>query len=103
MLFSDWASASLRRRRRDLRPMRRETRVAELVDGGVEQRQVDVEPVAVDEQHALADRVASPVMWKKRNGALFRLVKSTTSRPPWQAATGGRHHGNGYQQVSRSA
>jgi len=47
--------------------------------------------------------MASPVMWKKRNGAFFRLVKSTTSRPPWQAATGGTRHGEEYQQVGRSA
>src|SRR5262249_23760819 len=26
--------------------------------------------------------VASPVMWKKRDGAFFRLMKCTTSRPP---------------------
>jgi hypothetical protein len=42
--------------------------------------------------------VASPFMWKKKNGAFFRLVKCTTSRPPWQAATGGTRHGEGYQQ-----
>ena len=82
--------------------MRRETRVAELVDGGVEQRQVDVEPVAVDEQHALADRVASPVMWKKRNGAFFRLVKLTTNVPPARAAIGGTRHGQEYQEAGWS-
>jgi hypothetical protein len=33
----------------------------------------------------------------KRNGAFFRLVKCTTCRPPWQAATGGTRHGQEYQ------
>jgi hypothetical protein len=47
--------------------------------------------------------VASPVMWKKRSGAFFRLVKCTTSRPPWQAATGDTRHGEEYQQAGRSA
>jgi hypothetical protein len=47
--------------------------------------------------------VASLVMWRKRDGAFFRLVKCTTSRPPWQAATGGTRHGKGYQQVSPRA
>src|SRR5262245_20438376 len=42
-------------------------------------------------------RVVSPVMWKKRSGAFFRLVKCTTSRQPWQAAPGGTRHGQGYQ------
>jgi hypothetical protein len=37
------------------------------------------------------------------DGAFFRLVKCTTSRPPWQAATGGARHGQGYQQVGRRA
>jgi hypothetical protein len=41
--------------------------------------------------------VASRVMWKRGNGAFFRLVKCTTSRPPWQAATGGTRHGQEYQ------
>jgi hypothetical protein len=36
-------------------------------------------------------------------GAFFRLVKCTTSRPPWQAATGGARHGQGYRQVGRRA
>ena len=44
-----------------------------------------------------SDAVVSPVMWKKRSGAFFRLVKCTTSRPPWQAAPGGTRHGQGYQ------
>jgi Protein of unknown function (DUF429) len=47
--------------------------------------------------------VASPFMWKKKNGAFFRLVKCTTSRPPWQAATGGTRREKAYQQVGRSA
>jgi len=51
----------------------------------------------------LAARVASPFMWKKENGAFFRLVKCTTSRPPWQAATGGTRREKAYQQVGRSA
>jgi uncharacterized protein with GYD domain len=33
------------------------------------------------------------VLVGKRNGAFFRLVKCTTSRPPSQAATGGTRHG----------
>ena len=41
--------------------------------------------------------MVSRVVWKKRNGAFFRLVKCTTSRPPWQAATGGTRHGHEYQ------
>ena len=44
-----------------------------------------------------------PVLVEKSKGAFFRLVKSTTSRPPWQAATGGTRHGEEYQQVGRSA
>jgi hypothetical protein len=47
--------------------------------------------------------VAFPFMWKKKNGAFFRLVKCTTSRPPWQAATGGTRREKAYQQVGRSA
>jgi hypothetical protein len=47
--------------------------------------------------------VASPFMWKKKNGAFFRLVKCTTSRPPWQAATGGTRREKAYQQIGRSA
>ena len=47
--------------------------------------------------------VASPVMWKKRSGAFFRLVKYTTSRPPWQAATGGTRHGQTYQEAASGA
>src|SRR5256885_2055850 len=43
-----------------------------------------------------------PVLVEKSKGAFFRLVKST-SRPPWQAATGGTRHGEEYQQVGRSA
>jgi len=39
----------------------------------------------------------------KGNGAFFRLVKCTTSQPPWQAATGGTRHGERYQQCGRSA
>jgi len=50
-----------------------------------------------------ASLVASPFMWKKKNGAFFRLVKCTTSRPPWQAATGGTRREKAYQQVGRSA
>ena len=49
------------------------------------------------------DEVASPFMWKKKNGAFFRLVKCTTSRPPWQAATGGMRREKAYQQIGRSA
>jgi hypothetical protein len=45
----------------------------------------------------LDGQVASRVMWKRGNGAFFRLVKCTTSRPPWQAATGGTRHGQEYQ------
>ena len=45
------------------------------------------------------EKVASPVMWKKRNGAFFRLVKCTTNWPPGKAATGGTRHGEGYQQL----
>jgi Nucleotide modification associated domain 2 len=40
--------------------------------------------------------VASRVMWKI-NGAFFRLMKCTTSRPSWQAATGGMRHGQEHQ------
>src|SRR2546428_3879389 len=40
-------------------------------------------------------------MWKKRNGAFFRWVKSTTNAPPARAATGGTRHGQGYQQAGR--
>jgi Transposase, Mutator family len=40
-------------------------------------------------------------VWK-RNGAFFRLVKCTTSRPPWQAATGATRHAEAYQQVDRT-
>lgn len=47
--------------------------------------------------------VASRVVWKKRNGAFFRLVKCTTSRPPCQAATGGTRHGERYQEAGRYA
>ena len=39
----------------------------------------------------------------KSNGAFFRLMKCTTSRPPWQAATGGTRHGQEYQGSSASA
>jgi len=44
-----------------------------------------------------------PVLVEKRTGAFFRLVKCTTSRPPWQAATGGTRHGEGYQGSCGSA
>ena len=44
-----------------------------------------------------------PVVWKKGSGAFFRLVKCTTSRPPWQAATGGTRHGQTYQEACSSA
>ena len=47
--------------------------------------------------HAFANAVASRVMWKKRNGAFFWLMKCMTSRPPGRAATGGTRHGQGYQ------
>ena len=40
---------------------------------------------------------------KERNGAFFRLVKCTTNRPPWQAATGGTRHGQRYQEAGRYA
>jgi hypothetical protein len=40
---------------------------------------------------------------EKRNGAFFRLVKCTTNRPPWQAATGGMRHGPQYQEGVRPA
>jgi len=39
----------------------------------------------------------------KSNGAFFRLVKCTTSRPPRQAATGGTRHGQEYQGSCASA
>src|SRR5437667_7675324 len=44
-----------------------------------------------------------PCSCGKRNGAFFRLVKCTTSRPPWQAATGGTRHGEAYQGSRASA
>src|SRR5713101_7288765 len=44
-----------------------------------------------------------PSSVEKRSGAFFRLVKCTTSRPPWQAATGGTRHGEAYQQVRWNA
>ena len=44
--------------------------------------------------HSIArGRVA--VLVEKRNGAFFRVVKCTTSRPPWPGATGGTRHGEG--------
>jgi hypothetical protein len=48
-------------------------------------------------------QVASPVMWKKRSGAFFRLVQCTVNRPPWQAATGGTRHGQEYLGSCASA
>ena len=48
-------------------------------------------------------RVASPVMWKKRSAAFFRLVQCTVNRPPWQAATGGTRHGQEYLGSCASA
>jgi len=44
-----------------------------------------------------------PSRVEKRNGAFFRLVKCTTNRPPWQAATGGMRHGQRYQEAGRHA
>ena len=44
-----------------------------------------------------------PALVEKRNGAFFRLVKCTTSRPSWQAATGGTRHGQTYQEASSGA
>ena len=57
----------------------------------------------VPENPRTSGAAASPVMWKKRSGAFFRLVKCTTSRPPWQAATGGTRHGEEYQGSWASA
>jgi hypothetical protein len=50
-----------------------------------------------EQQTLHEETVASRVMWKRGNGAFFRLVKCTTSRPPWQAATGGTRHGQEYE------
>ena len=47
--------------------------------------------------------MVSLFVWKKRNGAFFRLVKCTTSRPPWQAATGGTRHGQTYQEAVKTS
>src|SRR5262245_29444723 len=41
-------------------------------------------------------------MWKKRSGAFFRLMKWTTNRPPWQAATGGTRHGESIREAARA-
>jgi transposase-like protein len=53
-----------------------------------------------------ASKTLTRTRWRPRscgksNGAFFRLVKCTTSRPPWQAATGGMRHGQQYQGISR--
>jgi hypothetical protein len=40
---------------------------------------------------------------EKRSGAFFRLMKCTTNRPPWQAATGGTRHAQQYQGSGASA
>ena len=42
-----------------------------------------------------------PIRVEKRNGAFFRLVKSTTRRPPARAATGGTRHGQEYRSEER--
>src|SRR5215471_6281973 len=52
---------------------------------------------------ARQQRVASPVMWKKRSGAFFRLVQCAVNRPPWPAATGGTRHGQEYLGSCASA
>lgn len=48
-------------------------------------------------------QVVSRVVWKKRSGAFFRLVKCTTNRPPRQAATGETRHGQTYQEAGSGA
>ena len=70
---------------------------AESAQQGEERRMV------VDIAQIIHDEVVSRVVWKKRSGAFFRLVKCTTSQPPWQAATGGTRHGQTYQEASSSA
>ena len=42
-----------------------------------------------------------PIRVEKRNDVFFRLVKCTTNRPPWQAATGGMRQGPRYQDSQR--
>ncbi len=49
------------------------------------------------------ERGGVPSHVEKRDGAFFRLVKCTASRPPWQAATGGMRHGQTYQGNCASA
>ena len=48
------------------------------------------------------DLMWCPPSCGKSNRAFFRLMKCTTSRPPWQAATGGTRHGQDYQGSSAS-
>jgi diacylglycerol kinase (ATP) len=64
--------------------------------------------VASPDFHPIAEKAKDVAGWCPRScgnsdGAFFRLVKCTTSRPTWQAATGGARHGQGYQQVGRRA
>ena len=58
---------------------------------------------ALQECREAAKEGRVPVLVEKRSGAFFRLVKCTTSRPPWQAATGGTRHGQTYQEASSGA
>jgi transcriptional regulator with XRE-family HTH domain len=44
-----------------------------------------------------------PVRVEKEKWRILRLVKCTTSRPPWQAATGGTRHGQTYQEAGSGA
>src|SRR5436190_2061440 len=46
--------------------------------------------------------VVSPVMWKKRSGAFFRLVKCTTSRPPGRRPPEERAMGKGIREDARA-
>ena len=69
----------------------------------VKRASVGLGALSEEQISSLVYGVASLVMWKKRNGAFFRLVKCTTNRPPWQAATGGTRHGQGYQGRRASA
>src|SRR5262249_19669611 len=60
-------------------------------------------PLTAENASLLDHRVVSRSMWKKRSGAFFRLMKWTTNRPPWQAATGGTRHGEEYRGSCASA
>src|SRR5215471_14347730 len=53
----------------------------------------------IEGKSSLKEMGRVPGLVEKRNGAFFRLVKYTTSRPPWQAATGGRAMG---KDISKS-